>query len=219
MSKTRTAALIAATAAAALLASAGAASAAPRPAPAPSLVLALTHLTDRPDGGNGNPDPYWADDTFTRTLLIIRTGGSAGDYTFTAVIADTGTFTTIKGEQAPNQGPGYAGDVIKSKVTGTMTGYADFTFTASALPAASLVPASENDRGNVPADDTSTWYELAFPADTTFGGDGIGAWSWTYGVTVTTAVGRVFTSTQHQQWTDALSNGYGDLSGDGQITG
>jgi hypothetical protein len=210
--------ITAAIATAALLASAGAASAMPTPIAGPHPVQAHTLVTDRPDGGNGSPDPYWADDSFIRSLAITLTGGTAGDYTYTASLADFGTFTTIPGKQAPNQGPGYAGDLIKSRVTGIMTGYADFSFTASSLPDASLVPASENDHGQVPADDTSTWYELAFPAGTTFGGAGIGPWSWTYDAVVKT-VEKGFPRLTPQQWTDSMDNGYGDLAGDGQITG
>lgn len=221
-----TAALVAA---AALTATAGTASASP-----PVTVHAHTIVTDRPDGGNGSPDPYWADDSMTRTLSITRTGGTAGAYTFTAKLKDKGTFTTIKGKQTPNQSGPYAGETIKSKVTGKMTGYADFSFTASALPSGGLnagVPLTENDHGNVPADSTSTWYELAFPAGTHFGGAGIGAWSWTYKATVTTVTlqkvclspGWCWTvpavQVSHQQWIDAWNNGDGDLPGDGNITG
>jgi hypothetical protein len=206
MLKTRLAA-IASAAAAALLASAGAASAMPTPISGPHAVQAHTLVTGRPDGGNGSPDPYWADDSFDRSITITLTGGTTGHYTYTASLADIGMFTTIKGAQAPNQGGHYAGDVIESSVTGFMTGWADFSFTASSLPDAALVPASENDHGQVPADDTSTWYELAFPAHTVFGGAGIGDWAWGYATLA------------HQQWADTLDNGYGDLAGDGQITG
>jgi hypothetical protein len=186
-----------------LLASAGAASA----SPAPQQVRAATFITDRPDGGNAG---YWADDTMNRTLVITRTGGTTGDWTFKATLTDDGAFTTIKGAQVPNQAAPWTGETIRSAVTGLMTGYANFTFTASKLPSSSLVPRFENDHGNVPADDTSTWYMLAFPAGTTFGGAGIGNWGWTY---------LTFTRTGLQFWADTAANGYGDLAGDGQITG
>lgn len=219
----------------------------PLPSGPPSLltVHAQTYLTDRPDSGNGTPDPYWADDTFGRVLTITETGstgtGPAITYDFTATVKDDGSFTTIKGAQTPNQGPGYAGDLIKSRVTGTLDGYADFAFTASSLPASKPnlgVAVFEADHGLVPADSTSTWYELAFPAGTTFGGAGIGDWSWQYGASVRTVTFRTawvlvrehhrwlwvkesvpVIRTAHQQWTDASSNGYGDLAGDGNISG
>jgi hypothetical protein len=250
MLKSRIAAITIA-AAAALVASAGAASAAPQhlpvlpPGPPTVTAHAVTHLADRPDGGNGTPDPYWADDTFTRDLSITETGstgtGPATVYDFTATVKDAGAFTTIKGAETPNQGPGYAGDIIKSKVTGPMTGYADFTFTATALPSSLPnlgVASNENDHGTAPSDSTSTWYELAFPAGTTFGGTGIGDWSWTYDATVKTVTDKTVWAlvrehhrwvwvkevvpvkhTVKQQWTDASSNGGGNLAGDGNITG
>ena len=175
--------------------------------PAPQQVRAATFITDRPDGGNAG---YWADDTMERSLVITRTGGTTGDWTFKATLTDDGAFTTIKGALAPNQAPQYAGETERSAVTGLMTGYADFTFTASKLPSSSLVPRFENDHGNVPADDTSTWYMLAFPAGTSFGGTGIGNWGWTY---------FAFTPRGLQFWSDAYNNNYGDSAGDGQITG
>lgn len=203
--------ITAAALAAALLATAAAAHASPH---LPGVTVhGLTSVTDRPDGGNGSPDPYWADDTFTRVIAITRTGGTPGAYTYTATLTDTGSFTAIKGAQTPNQGGPYAGETIASAVTGQMKGTAAFSFTASALPSGGFnggVPLIEDDAGHVPADSTSTWYELAFPAGTVFGGAGIGAWSWTYDAT---------TPAGHQQWIDASGNGAGDLPGDGNIVG
>ena len=91
--KTIAAALLAA---GAIVATAGAANASPHP-----VTQAQTHITDRPDGGNGGD---WADDTMTRSIAITRTGGMAGAYTYTAKLTDTGSFTTIKGALTPNQG-------------------------------------------------------------------------------------------------------------------
>ena len=211
-------------AAAALGMSTWAASAAP-------ATTAQTHITDRPDSGAAGD---WADDTMTRTLTITRTGGGPGAWTFTAKLTDKGTFTTIAGAATPNQSGPYAGETIKSKVTGKMVGYADFSFTASTLPRTGFnagVPLTENDHGTAPSDSTSTWYELAFPSGTTFGGAGIGAWSWTYDVTVNETVtirvcaapNLCWTTTVHrpvtQQWTDAYNNNAGDDPGDGNVEG
>ena len=113
----RTMTLIALAASAVLVAGAGAASASVHSVPQPQ-VRAVTFVTDRPDGGNGSPDPYWADDTMTRTLVITRTGGTPGDYTYTATLADEGEFITIEGAQAPNQAPSYAGEVIQVQIRG-----------------------------------------------------------------------------------------------------
>lgn len=220
-----------------------------------------TRITDRPDGGNGSP-PYWADDNFTRDLVITPAAGNPATCTvstpcsYTAVLTDNGTFTTIKGEQTPNQGPGYTGDVIESRVTGTMTGYADFSFTATSAPSTAPnqgVPVYVNDHNTAPSGvtlgtdaGTSGWYELAFPSGTAFGGTGIGDWSWKYDASIRTVTYRttyrtIWTwkhehhhwvrimtrvrivtpviHTVHQQWTDASSNGDGNLAGDGNITG
>lgn len=216
-------------AAAALAVSAVSASAAPHSFPV--AVRAVTQITDRPDGGNGGT---WADDSMTRSITIIRTGGVPGAWTFTARLADRGSFTTIKGALTPNQGGSYAGDVIKSQVTGRLKGWADFSFTASSLPNSGWnagVPLAENDHGANPADSTSTWYELAFPAGTTFGGAGIGDWSWKYDATVRTTtsqkvcLSRGFCwsipviSVDRQQWVDAWDNGDGNLPADGNILG
>jgi hypothetical protein len=212
--------LTAAAACAALAVTGGVASAAPHPAP----VHAVTVIMDRPDGGNGSPDPYWAGDSMTRSVTITRTGGAPGAYTYRAVLADVGWFTAIRGKQTPNQSGPYAGQTIRSAVTGSMAGWADFTFTASALPSAGFnagVPAWENDHG-VPSagQPTSTWYEQAFPAGTTFGGAGIGAWSWSYTAYVPPAgPGWRFVPLVRQHWLDAWDNGYGDLPGDGNIAG
>src|SRR5580698_9037183 len=123
-------------AAAILALGAGAASAHTLPPGAPAYT-ASTQLTDRPDSGNGSPDPYWADDTLTRDLTITLTGhtGSGANeiYDYSATLADAGTFTTIKGALTPNQDAAYLGDTINSRVTGKMKGYADFTFTATSL--------------------------------------------------------------------------------------
>ena len=131
--------------------------------------------------------------------------------------------------------------MIKSAVTGPMEGYADFTFTATALPGSLPnlgVVSHEDDHGLVPADSTSAWYKLAFPVGTTFGGAGIGDWSWRYDASVKTVTFRTVWAwvrehhrwvlvkelvpvvhVDHQQWTDASGNGGGDLAGDGNITG
>lgn len=197
-----------------LLATAGIASASP--APHHVTVRALTFITDRPDSGNAGD---WADDSMTRAITITQTGGSPGAYTFTAKLTDDGSFKAIKGAETPNQAAPYAGNVIKSAVTGSMNGHAGFTFTASRLPRTTFnagVPVTENDHGLDPSDSTSTWYELAFPAGTVFGGAGIGHWGWTYDALV---VVRAFPFIGLQQWTDAWNNNYGDSVGDGQITG
>jgi hypothetical protein len=150
------------------------------PAHSPSVFTSRTSLTNRPDsGGNGN----WALDTMTRTLTITETGHNGPGYAYTATVSDTGTFKTISGAYTPNQGPPSTGKRIQGTVQGSVAGTAQYSFTASKLPASSPnlgVPNTENGAPGTPAETTSSWYELAFPAGTTFGGTGIGNWSWTY---------------------------------------
>lgn len=156
-----------------------AASAATHPATYP--LRSVSQLDYRPDsGGNGN----WALDNITRTVTFREIGVSAGVYTYVAQLSDRGEFTTDLGAYTPNQGGAYAGEVIHGQVTGPMSGSASFEFTASN-------PISSHARNlGVPAaafgayGSTSTWYELAFPAGTTFGGLGIGNWGWTYKASV-----------------------------------
>ena len=105
-------------------------------------------------------------------------------YNYTATVSDTGTFKTSSGAFTPNQGGTNAGKKIKGTVQGTMTGTANYSFTARSLPSNARnlgVPTSEN---GTPAPSspqtTSLWYEQAFPAGTSFSGTGIGTWSWKY---------------------------------------
>jgi hypothetical protein len=191
-------------------------------AEAATPVIAVTHVTDRPDSGNG-AGTDWADDTFDRslTLTVDTTAGACGtmpspdDTCYLGTVADLGTFTTIPGRGAPNQNSPATGSdaTITSAVTGKMSGTASYSFYASASPSAALVPATVNDEGTAPSGvtlgtdaDTSDWYKLAFPAGTTFGGLGIGANSWSY-------------STACESWTDSSTNNYGNNTNDGNITG
>lgn len=194
-------------AAAGIMAGTGTAQAATTP------VTASTHLTGRPDsGGNGN----WATDAMTRTLAITSLGGGS----YTATVTDSGgTFTTIMGAYVPNQGANPGGRFASRRHSGTFTGTASFSFTASKAPSASLVPASESGAPAAGSDQTtSLWYEQAFPAGTVFGGTGIlGSWSWSYtAVDACDSPVRGF-FTVSQRWTDAAVNGGGQLPGDGQV--
>jgi hypothetical protein len=162
---------------------------------------AISHLADRTeDGGNGT----WAKDDIYRVMTIKLTGQSGGLYSYTATVYDAGSFTAIPGAHTPNQGGSYAGKVIAGHDSGWVGGTARYSFTATSLPTAGPnagLPAYVNgDQGS-----TSTWYELAFPAGTTFGGTGIGTWGWTY------------SDSHGQRWTDTSANGDGQLSGDGNI--
>lgn len=192
---------------------------------------AVSHLTARPDSGNnGN----WALDNIWRYLSVsggtpVASSDCAGSpahcYAFTAIISDSGTFATIGGAYTPNQVN--AGQKIRGRVSGDMEGAAAYAFDASAQPDMALVPASVSGA----ADDTASWYTLAFPAGTTFdpgtsADADINPWSWSYHADCIT----YRTVTRHhrrrreirvtrEQWVDAATNGDGNLAGDGNITG
>lgn len=178
-------------------------------------ITASTDVSNRPDGGHG-AGTYWADDSFVRTLTITTDStvgdcpGIAATYTcYKASIADSGSFKTIPNRGAPNPNYPQVGTdatIAFPAVTGSLSGTADFVFSADQAPSAANVPASEDDQGKLPADSTSTWYELAFPSGTHFHGPGIGDYSWTY-------------KTGCESWTDSSTNGDGDQNGDGNITG
>jgi hypothetical protein len=180
----------------------------------PVTVTAVTVMTGRPDsGGNGN----WAADDIERQLVIHQQGQpSGGIYTFTAKLSDTGEFVTDPGAFTPNQGGKNAGLKIAEVTDGDLKGGASYSFTASALPQASLVPAALSG----PGPDTSTWYELAFPAGTTFGGTGIeDGWSWTYTAPSCLSVVKGQIKVVKQKWTDAASTDSGQSASAGNITG
>ena len=211
-----------------------AASASLPPGPHSHSLTAVTRLVNRDDSGNGTPNPDWAKDNFTRTLTITPQGPAAltdcgitatACYAFQAKIADDGFFTTVPGDFTPNQSAPYTGALIRSRVTGELTGYSTYAeFYATVQPDPSLVPHFVN--GD--ADPTSGWPLLAFPAGTTYsagapatvtGGLGEPLWSWSYTALVRTHDRWHRQRFQVQHWVDASYNNYGDSPGDGNITG
>jgi hypothetical protein len=191
------------------------------------ITLASTYLAGRPDsGGLGN----WATDSMYRQLIITETGTVTGGYAYTATVRDIGTFRTGPGAYTPDQGAPYTGDKIRGQVSGRLEGDASYSFTASALPSTRQnagVPDCEYGAAVTTAETTNGWYEQAFPAGTTFGGAGIGNWSWTYAgpvcTTHLTVGGRPQTAERtvrtQERWTDSLAGGGGQLPADGNITG
>lgn len=170
--------------------------------------LAITQLSNRPDGGHGGT---WATDTIQRNLTIHHVGGDA----YTATVTDEGSFVTIPGAGTPNQAVPYAGDVVTtSRVAGAMTslaGTVTYSFTADRAPDFSLVPTSESGAPVSGPQTTSLWFEQAFPAGTNFTG-GLTDYSFSYRLKCP----QQFAA---QSWTDSQSNGDGNLPGDGNIFG
>jgi hypothetical protein len=200
-------------------------------------TTAVTHITNRYDGGgNGN----WAYDSFNRTLTIEYLGKSADlayaatPYMYTAQLKDTGTFRDIPGAFTPNQGGHDAGKVLRpTQVTGAMNGFGDFgVFYSSARVNSPHTYANEGVpirlrgviQNGLPQFASPAWPELAFPAGTTFSGVNEAWWGYTYQVpatvrTVTIHGVKHVIRTKAQNWVDAAWNGDGQLPHDGNITG
>ena len=216
-----------------ILATAGAASAS---AAVTRPLTAVTHITNRHDGGgNGN----WAYDTFTRILRVQYLGKvtaaqiaanpalATTPYMYTASLSDTGTFKDIPGAFTPDQGGKDLGKVLKpNQVTGTMNGYGQFgVFYASHKDARGLVPSHLKGAELNALYPSSTWPELVFPAGTTF--NGVSEFNFDYSYTVPAATitkvvhgKKVTVHLKAEHWQDSASNGDGQLPrGDGNITG
>lgn len=189
-------------------------------------VSATTKIVTRFDGGGGG---NWAYDgtraapmTRTVTLTLLGRGGPAGTPDqYMATVTDKGGFQTIPGALAPNQGGHYAGQVMRpTQETGKMSGFAEYTFDASARANsprtfANLgVPIALHGTTQNGLYPTSTWPENAFPAGTTFAGLNLYDWGWTYTVPASTSGGHVHRA---QTWNDTLGNGGGQYRADGQI--
>jgi hypothetical protein len=220
--------LLPALAGSALLASTAASAAVARNIPMGD-AHAQTVLTGRPDsGGNGN----WAVDTFDRkSSVTFQHTAPAADcglvsgpcYSFTAALSDSGIFTSLRGEFAPNQGAPFTGEKITGDLTGSLRGYGDFTtFYANAMPSARNVPHVVSGSN----DPSYLWPQLYFPHWATVTGLNEATWDYSY-------TGKVFhryvaghgihrhviTVVTTQHWNDGWNNDGGQLPADGQITG
>jgi hypothetical protein len=201
--------LVAAGVAALIAATAAGIVAANKAEAAPSTVTASTHITNRPDSGNGGT---WAYDNFKRTLTVTvaasQAGVTAGDTAYTATVSDSGHFSALVGADTPNQV--MAGAKIEHSASGSMNGGITYTVTAPSADALTgTVAATENDNfSTTGAGFTSTgnWPKLAFASAAGVTVTEGNAWSWKY-------------ATACESWTDAASNGDGNLVNDGNITG
>ncbi|HUZ52442.1 MAG TPA: hypothetical protein VMU94_07910 [Streptosporangiaceae bacterium] len=204
--------------------------------PATLSVTGSTAISGRDDSGNGtgsctastNTD-CWATDSFMRIMTVTRNGaapaancGSSATqcWLYTASLADSGTFVTVKNGQTPNQqctepngGPSCTGLVISATVSGSLSGGGKMEFYASnPSPSTTGVPATAT--GNSPLA-TTDWYTLFFPAGTKFGLTNASqapwtTWSWTYSAPSTC-----------EQWVDSMADNSGDgtYAADGNIAG
>lgn len=201
-------------------------------------VTAVTHISNRDDGGGGG---VWAKDSFTRTLTVNYLGKvtpaqiaanpalATTPYIYNAQLSDQGSFRDLPGQLTPNQGGHNAGRVLKPvQVSGPMSGYGQFgVFYASAKAHNGLVPTAL--RGSInSAYPSSTWPELAFPAGTTFSGVSESGYDYNYqAVPFTKYIVKVVNGKRvivpvhgfKQHWDDSAWNGDGQLRADGNITG
>lgn len=169
---------------------------------------ATTNLTQRPDSGySGN---NWALDHLTRTATLTgggvisnsQCGASATScFAYTGTIDDTGTAYATTGAVSP----GALAKPIAGTPMAAVTGNATFTLDASSsAPDATLVPTALAGSGNA-NQSTTRWAEQFFPAGTTFGGESLPTWKWTY------------TDAKNcQKWVDAFN---GTQAASGDITG
>lgn len=167
---------------------------------------AVTHVTNRPDSGNGGT---WAYDNFNRTLDIkvsANQGGvAAGSTRYTATVVDKGSFSAIQGALAPNQA--VAGVKAAHAVKGEFAGGIAYTVTAPTTDTLTgTVPAAENDHLTGPAVTTGNWAKQAFADQALVSVSGGTNWAWSY-------------STACERWTDSSVNADGNLAADGNITG
>jgi hypothetical protein len=191
-------------------------------------ATATTRITNDPDSGHGSP-PVWATDTITRTVTVTKgtqvpgtacgLPATAGCWSFTADLSDSGTFITIPGHGTPNQAcAGCAGELIASPaVSGVIQGTYQVTFDASYPVADASLVAKNHDDGGVPAVPpytSKTWGEQFFPAGTSFGNVAGGAYTWTYQV-----VKGGFPFFTIQRWVDSSDNNDGNSPGAGNVTG
>lgn len=180
-------------------------------APAHHYVSITAHTSITHRGDSAGDGTTWANDTMTRTITIKQTGATS----YVATVTDKGTFATVAGASVPNQGGAFAGVKLAHVVSGSLHGSAAFAFTANRQPIARNVPVHVS--GN--SYSTSTWYELAFPTGTVFGGPGIGSWGWGYTTNArTVTVEGVTVALPAESWVDAAGTG-GQVATDGNITG
>lgn len=160
-------------------------------------VVVTAIVKNHPDNGHGNPS-HWALDSFTRTMVIHKTGTN----TYTLTTTDKGTFTTIKGAGSPS---GAAGVQISRKLTG------QFSSTGTGHVTGSLVANPKSLSGKVYDDAHGT----PFPSS--------GAWAATFftqGSTVSPFDHYSFTyTTADEKWVDADTNNDGQDPSAGNITG
>lgn len=191
-------------------------------------ATATTKVLNDPDTGHGTP-ATWATDTITRTVTLTKgaqvpgtdcgLAASAGCWSFSAALSDSGTFTTIPGAGTPDQAcAGCAGETIASPaVPGTIAGNYQVTFDASAPVADASLVGKNHDDHNLPAVapyTSTTWGEQFFGPGTSFGDIAGGPYTWTYQETE-----GGFPFFTGERWVDSSSDNDGNSLLAGNISG
>ena len=147
----------------------------------PGMITATAHIKNRPDSGHwGN----WALLEYDRTVKLCP--GAAN--TYTATVADLGTFASIAGAKSPNSAT--PGSLMTGVMSGTFAGGFTATFTApGAYEGATKVngktfngdPTAPGADPAVTGPTTGGWIAYLFNGGITAGSglDGT-SWSWTY---------------------------------------
>jgi hypothetical protein len=177
-----------------------------------TTVSATTHIYNDPDSGN-NGD--WATDgtalsPFARDLVVTQDAvntAPVGFQSYHATVNDAGIFVTHAGAFTPNQV--VPGQKISHTVIGQFTGSVSYTITAPAADMLSnTVLATLNDNNVAPsgAESLGGWPQQAF---TPSAGVAITLQHFDYN----------YVTPAGETWTDADTNGEGNLVNDGNITG
>ena len=174
----------------------------------PTTVTGSTHVSERPDSGNGGT---WAYDTFNRSLTVsvaaVQNSADTahGLVDYTATVTDKGFFSAVQGAGTPNQF--VPGTKVLHHVIGSMSGGASYTVTApTGDTLTGIIPANEDDHFATPAVTTGDWPKLAFATQANVTVSMNNDWSWTY-------------KTACETWVDSAANGDGNQVADGNITG
>lgn len=166
------------------------------PASADADTIITVTIKNHPDNGHGTPS-HWADDTFTRTVIVHPVTGS-----FNVTVKDSGTFTTRKNAGSPNDNV-----PIVRKLTGTFTSivtYANVVGTLDGNKVGDLDGNVYDDKAGTPAPSTTSWGTALFATGAT--GGGIVTYSFVY-------------KTLDEQWIDASDNNDGMDNSAGDVTG
>lgn len=163
---------------------------------ATDLVVTAT-VKNHPDNGHGTPS-RWALDSFTRTMVVRKTGTNA----YTLITTDTGTFTTILNAGSPNGTGAKITRVITGKFSSRDTGHVTG---GALLPNAKKLSGKHyDDLHGTPFPAGGAWAKIFFAG--TAAVSPFDAYDFRY-------------TTADERWIDASTNNDGQGAAAGNITG